>query len=51
MEPLFAALAPDTDGALDGVDDTANQPVEDEPQRVRDDLNSVLSLGRNSNRR
>jgi hypothetical protein len=26
--------------ALDGVRDTANMPVEDEPQRVRDDLDA-----------
>jgi uncharacterized protein YbjT (DUF2867 family) len=51
IEPLFAALEPDTDGALDGVEDKANQPLEDEPQRVRDDLKTVLSLRRNSNQR
>lgn len=32
---LFAALAPDVPGALDGVLDRANMPLEDEPDPVR----------------
>ncbi len=38
LDPLFAALVPDTDGALDGVRDISNQPLEDEPERVQNDL-------------
>ncbi|EKX60276.1 SDR family oxidoreductase [Streptomyces ipomoeae] len=38
LEPLFTALPADPDGALDGVGDAANMPLEEEPQRVRDDL-------------
>jgi uncharacterized protein YbjT (DUF2867 family) len=38
LDPLFAALKPDPQGALDGVLDMQNQPLEDEPQRVREDL-------------
>ena len=41
LEPLFAALAPDAPGALDGVADVTDMPVDDEPQRVRDDLSSL----------
>jgi hypothetical protein len=42
--PLFAALDADRDGALDGVSDTANMPLEEEPQRVREHLKTILSL-------
>ncbi len=42
LHPLFAALEADTQNALDGVRDTPNQPLEDEPQHVRDDLNALL---------
>jgi uncharacterized protein YbjT (DUF2867 family) len=45
LEPLFAALDADVEGELDAVKDVANQPLEDEPQRVRADLDSV-SQGR-----
>ena len=41
--PLFAALDADPKGALDGVRDTANMPLEEEPQRVRDDLDAALA--------
>ncbi|MGP6192176.1 MAG: hypothetical protein ACLPSH_19380 [Vulcanimicrobiaceae bacterium] len=41
FDALFAALEADPDGALDGVRDAANMPAEEEPQRVRDDLNAV----------
>lgn len=44
LEPLFAALDADVKGEVDAVKDAANQPLEDEPQRVRDDLKSVLAL-------
>jgi uncharacterized protein YbjT (DUF2867 family) len=38
---LFAALDEDPEGALDAVHDAANMPVDDEPQRVRDDLDAL----------
>jgi len=41
LEPLFAALDADPPDALDGVRDTPNQPLEDEPQRVREDLHTL----------
>jgi uncharacterized protein YbjT (DUF2867 family) len=43
FDALFAPLDADPQGALDGVRDMANQPLEDEPQRVRDDLRVVLA--------
>lgn len=43
FDALFAALDVDPPGALDGVRDAPNQPVEKEPQRVRDDLDAVLA--------
>jgi hypothetical protein len=43
LAPLFAALKADPSGALDGVDDTANMPLEDEPHRVRADLDALAS--------
>jgi len=39
MEPLFAQLAPDT--ALDGPQDRANLPLENEPQDFLDDLAAI----------
>jgi hypothetical protein len=42
-DSLFAPLDADPQGTLDGVRDMANQPLEDEPQRVRDDLSAVLA--------
>ena len=41
LDALFAALDADAPHSLDAVKDTANMPLEDEPQRVRDDLNAV----------
>jgi uncharacterized protein YbjT (DUF2867 family) len=38
FEALFATLDADPVHALDGVDDVANMPLNQEPQRVRDDL-------------
>jgi len=38
LDTLFAALDADSPTGLDGVRDTPNQPLEDEPQRVKDDL-------------
>jgi hypothetical protein len=41
FDALFAALDADPRNALDGVRDMPNQPMEDEPQRVRDDLHTL----------
>jgi len=41
FDTLFAALGADPRDALDGVQDTANMPLEDEPQQVRNDLDEV----------
>ena len=43
FDALFATLDADAPGALDGVRDMSNQPLEDEPKRVRDDLDAVLA--------
>ena len=43
FDALFAPLAADPQGALDGVHDMANMPLEDEPRPVRDDLDAVLA--------
>jgi uncharacterized protein YbjT (DUF2867 family) len=43
-EALFAPLEVDLDGALDGVRDSANMPLDAEPPRVRGELNAVLAL-------
>ena len=45
FDALFAGLDADPQGALDGVRDMANMPVQDEPPRVRDDLNVCLARG------
>lgn len=38
---VFAQLEADPAAALDGVNDMANQPLADEPGRVRSDLNAI----------
>lgn len=43
FDSLFAALGADPPGALDGVRDMTNMPLDDEPKRVRDDLDAVLA--------
>jgi len=43
LDGLFAALDPDLENGFDGVRDTPNQPLDDEPQRVRDDLRTLVS--------
>jgi uncharacterized protein YbjT (DUF2867 family) len=43
FDALFAALDADPQGALDAVRDMENQPMEDEPKRVRDDLETLLA--------
>jgi hypothetical protein len=45
FDALFAGLDADPQGALDGVRDMANMPVQDEPRRVRDDLDVFLAGG------
>jgi uncharacterized protein YbjT (DUF2867 family) len=41
LDPLFARLAADPTGALDGVDDVQNMPLEEEPTEVQKELNRV----------
>jgi uncharacterized protein YbjT (DUF2867 family) len=41
FDALFAPLEADPPRALNAVRDMANMPLEDEPQRVRDDLDAV----------
>jgi uncharacterized protein YbjT (DUF2867 family) len=45
FDVLFALLDGDPHGALDGVHDMANMPLEDEPRPVRDDLNKMMRQG------
>jgi uncharacterized protein YbjT (DUF2867 family) len=45
LEPLFAALAPDPAGGLDGVEDMPNQPLDNEPDRVKADLQKIQTRG------
>jgi uncharacterized protein YbjT (DUF2867 family) len=42
LDALLTSLDADPPGSLDGVRDMANQPLEDEPDRVRHDLDAVL---------
>ena len=41
VDALFALLNSDPEEALDGVEDSANMPLKDEPERVREDLEAV----------
>jgi len=41
FDTLFGSLEPDSPGRLNGVHDMANMPLEQEPKRVRDDLEAV----------
>lgn len=41
LGPVFAALDPDLAGAIDGVHDAANLPLQHEPQKVRDDVDRL----------
>ena len=43
LDRLFGALETDQPEALDGVRDTDNMPPDEEPQRVREDLHSLLA--------
>jgi hypothetical protein len=46
LDALLGALQADPPGALDGVKDAPNQPLAEEPQRVREDLEAVLERSR-----
>jgi len=41
LAPVFAALATDPPGAIDGVQDPDTQPLAQEPARVQADLQSL----------
>ncbi len=41
LKSLFAALTPDPENALDPPADTANMPLDKEPERVRQDLDAL----------
>lgn len=41
LTPVFDALTADRDGSLDGVQDTVNLPVANEPERFREDFDAV----------
>ena len=41
LDTVFAPLQADPAGALDGVMDLPNQPLDQEPKRVIDELNAV----------
>ena len=43
LEPVFDALDRDAEGSVDGIRDAQNQPQDDEPQSVREDLDAVSS--------
>lgn len=43
FDVLIALLDADPQGTLDRVRDTANEPFEEDPERVRDDLDAVLA--------
>ena len=46
LNALFAPLDPDPQGALDGVHDAPNMPLDHEPQRVRDALRLLVAVRR-----
>ena len=46
IDALFAVLEADPEGGLDGVRDSANMPRENEPERVREDLEAVEGRAR-----
>jgi uncharacterized protein YbjT (DUF2867 family) len=50
FDALFAELAADPLGTLDGVHDMPNMPLDVEPQRVRDDLGRVFRHSSSPNR-
>lgn len=48
LGPVLAALQPDPEGALDGVLDATNLPLENEPRQVLDDLDRLREALRGS---
>jgi uncharacterized protein YbjT (DUF2867 family) len=46
LDAVFAPLDADAQGSLDGVRDMANMPLQDEPERVRADLDAIRAAGR-----
>ena len=46
LDTSFAALEADAAGALDAVQDLANMPLQDEPQRVREQLEALKNVAR-----
>jgi uncharacterized protein YbjT (DUF2867 family) len=40
---VFTALTPDSDGSLDGAEDTADLPTESEPELFRHDLATIAA--------
>lgn len=46
LDSLFAALEPDSTSSLDGVRGRVNQPLEYEPQWIKDDLEAISISGR-----
>jgi len=46
LDAEFARLDADPSGALDAIHDTPNMPLQDEPQRVREDLKTVTTSAR-----
>lgn len=47
LEPLFTSLKPDPQDALDAVLDLDNMPLEQEPDRVKRDLDALVQSGPN----
>jgi uncharacterized protein YbjT (DUF2867 family) len=50
LDALFAGLDPDRAGALDGVRDAENMPVQQEQERVRHDLHDIQDSGHHQRR-
>ena len=46
FDALLAPLEQDAPGALDAVRDMANMPLQEEPPRVRDDMEAVRAHAR-----
>ncbi len=44
LDPLFAALEPNLRGAIDGIRDTENQPLEQEPVKVPQELDAISDI-------
>lgn len=42
FDALFGNLEPDRRGAVDGVQDMNNMPLQDEPKQVREDLEAMI---------